>query len=424
MPQPRAAAQMSGVTRNRAVVDSGEECSLYSFRRPKRVIYSYAKAITAVLLIGNGSEDLWGRLMKDTKRKVALGVSMGLLAAACGSDVSSAGSGSDAGELASSTVVFFGYEDSFLDSVLDPFVESTGMDVKTPAFADEDETETKLRAGFEADVVELCAGEVGSMIESGLLQPVDTSRISAWDSVFDSVKAGEGVIAENGDVYIVPLQGGPFGIVYLAEEVTTPITSYSQLFDPGFDGDIAVSEESISTIWDVAMALGHGPEVDQITDAQVVEAVDVLTGLDTVRTTWSEDGDLVQLFAAGEIIAANHATPDIAEALQDEGINAVYVAPEEGQILWKCGQGISANATNLDGAYALINHYLDPEMQLIFAEEYGYLASNSEILDIAPQELVDDLGLADPGAIDLVTIAEGLPDNEDFWEEEWSRFAG
>ncbi len=355
-------------------------------------------------------------------RALGLALAVAVLAGACGGgsdgDTASGGTGG------SDSVVFFGYEDSFLPAVLDPFTEATGIEVATPAFADEDETETKLRAGFEADVVELCAGEVGSMIEAGLLQPVDTSRITAWDDIFDSFKQGEGVVSDDGDVYIVPLQGGPFGIVYLPDAVETPPLSYATLFSPDFGGDIAVSDEPVNTIWDMAMALGHGPEVSAITDEQVVEAVDALTALDTIRTTWSEDGDLIQLFATGEIVAANHATPDIAEALQEEGIDAVYVAPEEGQILWKCGHGLSADARNLDAAYALINHYLDPEMQLVFAEEYGYLASNSRILDVAPPELVDELGLADPGAIDKVTIPEGLPDDEDFWDDQWTRFAG
>ncbi len=321
------------------------------------------------------------------------------------------------------SVVFFGYEDSFLPDVLQPFEARTGIQVETPAFADEDETEAKLRAGFQADVVELCSGEAGSMIEAGLLQPIDTSRIEAWDQIFSSFKEGEDVIDDQGNVWIVPLQGGPFGIVYLADEVE-PITSYQQLFFGDYEGDIAVSEEPVSTIWDMAMALGYGPQVDDITDDQVVEAVDALIATDRIRTTWSEDGDLIQLLATGEVVAAAHATPDIAEALQEEGINAVYVAPSEGQILWKCGHGISANAKNLDAAYALINHYLDPEMQLVFAEEYGYMASNSAILDVAPPELVEELRLDDPGAIDQVTIPEGLPENEEFWDDQWQRFAG
>ncbi len=372
--------------------------------------------------------------MRNTMRLASIALAVALVAAACGDSGSGGSSPATSGAAApstdataggpSGTVVFFGYEDSFLPDVLQPFEEATGVKVETPAFADEDETETKLRAGFEADVVEVCAGEAGSLIDAGLLQPIDTSRIDDWDAIFDSVKAGDQVIADNGDVYIVPLQAGPFGIVYLADEVSEPVDSYAKLFSADFPGDIAVSDEPVNTIWDMALALGYGPEVDKITDEQVVEAVDALTALDTIRTTWSGDGDLVQLFASGEIVAANHATPDIASELQDEGINAVYVAPEEAQILWTCGHGLAANAKNLDAAYALINHYLDPQSQLVFAEEYDYLASNSKILDVAPPELVADLGLDDPGAIDQVSVPEGLPEDEAFWDEEWNRFAG
>ena len=307
------------------------------------------------------------------RRSVIAIATMALVLAACGGGTTTTTAAESAGTSGGGTVVFFGYEDSFLPDVLEPFEEATGIDVKTPAFADEDETEAKLRAGFEADVVELCSGEAGAMIEAGLLQPVDTGRIDDWDAIFPSFKEGEDVVDEDGNVWIVPLQGGPFGIVYLADEVE-PITSYEQLFFGDYEGDIAVSEEPVSTIWDMAMALGYGPRVDEITNDQVVDAV--------------------------------------------------YVAPAEGQILWKCGHGLAANAKNLDAAYRLINHYLSPEMQLVFAEEYGYLASNSKILDVAPPELVEELRLDDPGAVDQVTIPEGLPDDEEFWDEQWQRFAG
>jgi len=80
----------------------------------------------------------------------------------------------------SGSVVFFGHEDSFLLDVLNPFVESTGVEVNRREFDDEDETETKLRAGFQADVVEICSGEAGSLIEAGLVQPIDTGRIDKW----------------------------------------------------------------------------------------------------------------------------------------------------------------------------------------------------------------------------------------------------
>ncbi len=359
-------------------------------------------------------------MMSNKKRLLAIGLASFVLIACSGDDDSAdSSSGNNA-----RSVVFFAYEDTFLPDVLIPFKKSTGIVVNTPAFADEDEIETKLRAGFKADVVELCAGEVSSMIESNLLQTIDPSRIKDWGAIFDSFKQGEGVVSPAGDIYIVPLNGGPFGIVYLADEVATPIKSYKQFFSSGLGGDIAVNSEPVSTIWDMANSLGYGPEVKNISNDQVVEAVDALIALDTIRTTWSNDGDLIQLFAAGEIVAANHTTPEIAVKLQEVGINAVYVAPEEGQIMWSCGLGISANATHVDAAYELINHYLDPNMQLIVSREYIYFASNSRILEVASPDLVEELSLADPGSSEKPGLSEALPDDELFWDEQWGRFGG
>ena len=187
-------------------------------------------------------------------RTVVLPTVLLIVAVACGDDEPETTATQPSTGL-SGTLVFFAYEDSFLPDVLDPFREMhPDLAIETPAFADEDETETKLRAGFRADVVELCAGEVGDMVSGGLLAPIDTSRIDDWDLILPIFRDGLGTVDDTGNAYMVPLQGGASGLIYNTDMVAGGISSFEELFFGDWDGTIAVSNEPINTIGDMLLA--------------------------------------------------------------------------------------------------------------------------------------------------------------------------
>lgn len=359
---------------------------------------------------------------------------LSLVLAACGDGdgdgdgddtTTTAGAGEPTGDL-SGTLVFFAYEDSFLPEALDPFVDAhPDLTVETPAFGDEDETETKLRAGFEADVVEMCAGEVGDMVTGGLLAQIDTALIDDWDMILPIFRDAPGTVDDDGNVYMVPLQGGASGIVYNADLVPDGISSYQELFFGDWEGSIAISSDEINSIGDMLLGLGYGPDIFEATDEQVEEAVDELIALKQsgkIRTTFESDTDLVNLLATEEVAAAAHGFSSLQQRLSDEGVNVVYVAPEEGEISWNCGHGISANAGNVDAAYALINHYMTPDVQIAFADIEEYLASNGRTIEEGDQDVVDAAGLRAPAEHFEGTIYEGDPENREFWQDQWRRF--
>ena len=367
-------------------------------------------------------------------RTVALSTVLLVAAVACGDDepatvpapTSTAAPSTQASTGLSGTLVFFAYEDSFLPDVLDSFREQhPDLMIETPAFADEDETETKLRAGFRADVVELCAGEVGDMVSGGLLAPIDTSRIDDWDLILPIFRDGLGTVGDSGNPYMVPLQGGASGLIYTSDMVPGGIESFEELFFGDWDGTIAVSNEPINTIGDMLLALGHGPDIFEATDAQVSEAVDKLIEVKDagrIRAFFDSDTDLFNLLATQEVAAAAHGFSSLAGRLADEGVTAQYVSPAEGEVSWNCGHGIAADAENVDAAYALINWYMTPFVQIKFAEIEEYLASNRRTIEEGDPEIVAAAGLMAPAEMFSGTIYEGDPENREHWQDEWRRF--
>src|SRR5690606_20005239 len=56
-------------------------------------------------------------------------------------------------------------------------------------FGDEDEAFEKLRSGFKADLGHPCSQSVTKWREAGLLQPLDTSKITGWKDLNPGIMA-------------------------------------------------------------------------------------------------------------------------------------------------------------------------------------------------------------------------------------------
>src|SRR6476620_1171501 len=70
-----------------------------------------------------------------------------------------------------------GYEDPLLHPA---YTTKYGAEPTFSFFGDEDEAFEKMRAGFKADIAHPCSRIVAKLRDAGLLQPLDTSKITGW----------------------------------------------------------------------------------------------------------------------------------------------------------------------------------------------------------------------------------------------------
>jgi len=340
-----------------------------------------------------------------------------VIAGACSSDdagpgpaSSDTGSGSAA---VTGTVTVFGYEDNFVPEVLDPFVsEYPDLDIRTAVFSSNDEAVTKLQNGFQADVINVCTEETGRMVALDLLQPIDTNRIEAWDTLFPALRDQPGVV-QDGEVYMIPNVGGTSGVIYNPEEVPEGIDSYRDLFeDPALEGKVTLEDSASTVIAIGALALGHDDPF-ALTDEDITEIRDYLIEHKSqIRALFKGDADFLNLYRTGEIVAG-FGYHDYRATMEHEGIPVKFV-PAEGSLAWICGVGLSAQAQNVDAAYAAMNYYVSPTPQTFYAESYTYIVSDQRTVDGLDPELVAELGLDDPTQLESA-IALQLPENYDAW---------
>jgi spermidine/putrescine-binding protein len=360
--------------------------------------------------------------MRTRKALTYLAVAMFVaVAAACSNSSSSSStatgpSGSPAP--VSGTLRLFSYSDGFAPPYMKSFrTQYPNVDLVTSAFGNGDEAVAKMQAGFQADVVNSCVDEnTLTMVQDGLYQPLDLSRIPDWKNVFPAMKTLPGVQVD-GKTYMVPVDAGTAGIMYNADVITTPPTSWTDLFNPAYKGRASIEDNSTTAIDIGALANGITDPISMTSDQLDTVKNYLITNKSQFRTYWQSDSDITSLFKSGEVVISS-GYPGNAQILQREGYNVKFVAAKEGQMVWTCGYGIQTGASNIDAAYALLNWYLDWHQELFEAKTWSYQVANQQILDHATPQLIQQASLEAPGGY-ANAIPASPPADRQAWTQVW-----
>lgn len=222
-------------------------------------------------------------------------------------------------------------------SFVEPFEKKYNCKINATFFASGDDLLAKLKAGGGStyDIISPSGDIAGFLVDSDMLEPVDISHISAWGEIPDAFKRNDVVKGEN--IYGVPYLWGPDYVMYNADVIKKPITSWNELWDPQYKGRLALHDD-ISNIYMIGKMLGHDAPDDQslysMSDADLAYAKDKLSTLNqSIRKYWSNGGELENLFMNKEVDIAV-GWPSTLKNLQDQGMNMGWCIPKEGCTGW------------------------------------------------------------------------------------------
>ena len=344
-------------------------------------------------------------------RLAAILMSVALVGGACSKD-----SGSDA----TGSVVLLTFENALLPEAIKPFTDANpDLDLQATTFSSQDEAIAKLQSGFDADVVYACLTDTERLV---------TPRPRAGDRHEPSRCVG----------FVVPLLQGQHadpcrrtrstwcrrsagrpGLIYNPDEVPGGVSSFKQLLeDPALEGKVAIEDNPKYGIAMAALALGFDDPYD-LTDADLAQVKDwYIEHKAQIRAFYSDETDFFDLYQNGDIVAGfGYKGYDV--GLAKQGATVAFAPASEGALTWTCGYSLGANAQNLDAAYSLLEWFLTPEAQAVYATKLNQMATNSATLDALPQSVVEEIGLADPSSLDT-SIPTQVPPNYDRWQEVWA----
>lgn len=274
-----------------------------------------------------------------------------------------------------------------------PFAdEFPGVNVDFSFFAEDAEALSKVQSGYKVDLIHPCSPWIRQYVDLGLIQPIDTSKLSHWPDI-DPELAEVGLV--DGKQYMVPWEWGFEAILIRSDKIDKKPTSWKDLWDPAYKGHLSIFDSGEATWVITATALGidpynTSPEQQEQIKQKLIELKE------NVITYWTDSTELASMISSGDVWVAGDAWQDIYLTNKSEGIPVEYIIPEEGAISFVCGFVISSQTQNLDLAYKYIDAAIHPQSMANMANYFGFGPSNREALPLIDPELVEEFNLDDP----------------------------
>lgn len=225
------------------------------------------------------------------------------------------------------------------------------------------------------------------MIQVGWIQPLDAAKVpNLHANLIDSL-ADVGWDPER--QYSAPWQSGLTGIAYNKAKVKE-VRSFEELLSrKDLRGRVTLLTEMRDTMGLALLAQGDDPA--RFTDEQWDNAVDRIRKARSDGQIRAFTGnEYIQDLAAGNVLACEAWSGDVAAA-EDE--NLVFVAPEEGQMIWSDNMLVPNLATHQTSAEEWINYYYEPEVAAKLAAWVWYICpvkGAQEAMEKVDPSLVDN----------------------------------
>jgi spermidine/putrescine-binding protein len=262
-------------------------------------------------------------------------------------------------------------------------------------FGDEDEAFEKLRAGFKADLAHPCSQSVVKWRDAGLLQPLDTSKITAWNDLNPGIMAMKDLATTaDGKAWFMPWEWGNTLVTYNSEKVDEKdLQSLKAFADPKFKDRVSIGD-NVDDAYALASLVIGLKDWTQMTDEQFKQASDFLREVHkNVRLYWADTTEIVQAMSGGEV--------DLAWAWNDASAQAVLAgAPiktkrdtTEGLSTWVCGYVLLKDAPgSADKAYDYLNAVNTPEVAQFLLSDWGYGHADAKAMATVDPKVLAEKG--------------------------------
>jgi putative spermidine/putrescine transport system substrate-binding protein len=275
------------------------------------------------------------------------------------------------------TLSWWGFNgDRLNEFIIQPFQEECGCEVVIETGNNADRlNRVQIRGGEGVDVIYLTDAFSQTGIDAGLFQPIDRSQVPNIDGLYELAQAPQGPF---GPAYTI----GRVGIVYDSARVTTPITSWADLWREDLRGQLALPGITTTAGPMVVMIAGDVAGVDAFEDEDAAFA-QLEEILPNVVKNYNTGSEMINLFSTGEIsvsLAQDFALGQLQAAVP----TIVWAELTDGDIATLNTINIPTGAANPELAHRFINFVLDPARQQLLAEN-GVDAPTHAAVELAPE---------------------------------------
>ncbi|HYO29641.1 MAG TPA: ABC transporter substrate-binding protein [Thermomicrobiales bacterium] len=314
-------------------------------------------------------------------------------------------------------VIWEGYADP---SFAEKFEQENDATISATPMTSSDDAFARIQAGGGSnfDLVSASNDVSQRLIDAGLVQPIDPSRLSNYNDLFPQFQRPS-YITKDDQLYGANFAWGPTLMIYNSEEVTEAPTSWRALLDERYEGRVSTWNAPIQ-IAQYALLLDPKPENPyELDDEQLAQVKDLLLQQrPLIRTYWNYGDELKQLLASGEVVISD-AWPYVAVGSREAGLPVVEVIPSEGVTGWSDSWMLTAGAQNVDLAYKWMDYMIGPDGQLGVLRNNNYAITNRVVIDGLDAQLRTDLRMDNiEEGYDQILMWRNVP-NYDKWLQVW-----
>lgn len=286
----------------------------------------------------------------------------------------------------------FGTGVSNLNAIAEKCKEDLGITLEMTATDSDAAAQRAVTQPDSYDIADIEYWILKKVFPTGVVQPMDTSRLTYYDKIVPLFKTGkllpDSVIAQGTAPHTVGFVEGPDSTTFAPGEtgwftmvptiynadtlgirpdlVGRDITSWADIMDPAFAGKTAIINVPSIGIMDAAMimeAMGNITYGDKgnMTTEEIDATIEFLIKAKQdgqFRAFWKSFDESVNLMSSGEVVIQSMWSPAVA-AVRSKGIACTYQPLKEGYRSWGGGLGLAAHleGAQLDAAYEYINWY-------------------------------------------------------------------
>jgi spermidine/putrescine-binding protein len=280
-------------------------------------------------------------------------------------------------EVTSQQLNLFVWTEYIPQDIVDCFELVYDIEINREEYSSNEEMYAKVEAGGTVyDLAQPSDYIIGVMIRNSALQKMDQSRLPNLKNI------GPGFLKVPGDPtgeYVVPYQAGTQAIVYDSATVTTPPTSWTDLWKPEYAGRMVFVDDMRSVIAIALLVEGKDPNTTAAADLEAVKPR--LQELVNNIKIFDSDSPKTHLIAGDADLG--YVWNAEAELAAREKPSLRYAFPQEGAILWQDGWVMLKDAPHPDAAYAWMNYVLQGDVFWLMLRDFPYTMPNTAALEYA-----------------------------------------
>lgn len=310
----------------------------------------------------------------------------------------------------------YNWGDFIAPDVLKDFEKETGIHVIYDTFATNEDMYVKVKSGgSDYDVAVPSEYMIKRMIKEGLVEKIDTSKLSNYKEIGDQYK---NLPYDPKNEYSIPYMWGTLGIIYNKKMVTEPVDSWGMLWNKKYSKQIFMLDSPRDSIGIALKYLGYSmntvneKELDAAANKLIEQKPLVLAYVvDEVKDKMIAGEGAMALVWSGDAMFMKEKNPDLE-----------YAIPKEGTNLWFDSMVILKGTKHMAEAEEFLNFMTRPDIAKRNVEYIGYatpLPSVQKQLDEAVQKDIAAYPAAE--ILKNTEVFDDLGDNLPKYDKAWTK---